>query len=59
MADNVDEARDTFVKNVSGSSRHDARNYNLTLDVTGLQPEKVVDPLISYIHFMLESNIQE
>lgn len=54
MADNVDEARDTFVKNVSGSSRHDARNYNLTLDVTGLQPEKVIDPLISYIHFMLE-----
>ena len=59
MVDKIDDARDTFVKNVADTSRHDARNYNFTLDVTGLQPEKVVASLVGYIHFMLEDKHQE
>jgi len=59
MADKIDDARETFVKNVADTSRHDARNYNLTLDVTGLQPEKVAASLVGYIHFMLEDKQKE
>ena len=59
MVDKIDDARDTFVKNVADTSRHDARNYNFTLDVTGLQPEKVAASLVGYIHYMLEDKHQE
>lgn len=59
LADKIDKARDTFVKNVSGTSRHDARNYNLTLDVTGLEQEKVAASLVSYIQFMLLNRKQK
>ena len=41
VIDDVDKARDTFVKNVADTSRYDARNYDLTLNVTGLSTDHV------------------
>lgn len=37
----VDEARENFTKTFSGKSRYDARNYDLVLNVTGLEPKSV------------------
>jgi len=41
LIDKVDEARENFTKTFSGKSRYDARNYDLVLNVTGLQPKEV------------------
>lgn len=49
VVDEVDRARDTFVKNIAGSSRHDARNYFACINVTGLEPEGVADFLAEQI----------
>jgi len=37
----VDEARENFTKTFSGKSRYDARNYDLVLNVSGLDPQNV------------------
>ena len=56
VVDKVDRERDTFVKNVTVTSRYDARNYNFTLNVTGLQPEKVAMFLAEQIRHKMEFN---
>ncbi|MBQ8099828.1 MAG: cytidylate kinase-like family protein [Paludibacteraceae bacterium] len=40
LIDKVDRARETFTLTFSEKSRYDARNYDLVLNVTGLQPDK-------------------
>lgn len=54
LLDKVDEARDTFVKNVANTSRYDARNYDFTFNVTGMQIEKVADFLAENIRHKIE-----
>ena len=54
ILDKVDEARDTFVKNVANTSRYDARNYDFTFNVTGMQIEKVADFLAENIRHKIE-----
>jgi len=49
VIDSVDLARDTFVKNVAGTSRHDAHNYNFTINVTNIPPERVATLLADII----------
>ena len=41
LINKVDEAREIFTKNFSGKSRYDARNYDLVLNVTGLEPTQI------------------
>lgn len=41
LIDKVDEARENFTKTFSGNTRYDARNYDLVLNVTGLDPTDV------------------
>jgi cytidylate kinase len=41
VIDKVDEARENFTKTFSGKTRYDARNYDLALNVTGLEPKEV------------------
>lgn len=41
LIDEVDNARENFTKTFSGKSRYDARNYDLVLNVTGLEPKEV------------------
>ena len=41
LIDEVDQARENFTKTFSGKSRYDARNYDLVLNVTGLEPKEV------------------
>lgn len=49
VIDSVDLARDTFVKNVANTSRHDAHNYNFTINVTNIPPERVATLLADII----------
>ncbi len=41
LINKVDEARENFTKTFSGKSRYDARNYDIVLNVTGLEPSQV------------------
>jgi cytidylate kinase len=41
LIDKVDEARENFTKTFSGKTRYDARNYDLVLNVNGLEPTQV------------------
>lgn len=41
LLDKVDEARENFTKTFSGKTRYDARNYDLVLNITGLEPAEV------------------
>ena len=41
LIDKVDEARENFTKTFSGNTRYDARNYDLVLNVTDLNPTEV------------------
>ena len=41
LIDKVDEARENFTMTFSGKTRYDARNYDLVLNVTGLNPKEV------------------
>ena len=54
LLDKVDEARDTYVKNVANTSRYDVRNYDFTFNITGMQTEKVADFLAENIRHKIE-----
>ncbi len=41
LIDKVDEARENFTKTFSDKTRYDARNYDLVLNVTGLESAEV------------------
>ncbi len=41
LINKVDEARENFTKTFSGKSRYDARNYDLVLNVSGLDSKSV------------------
>jgi len=41
LIDKVDEARENFTKTFSGKTRYDARNYDMVLNVTGLDATEV------------------
>ena len=41
LTDKVDQARENFTMTFSGKTRYDARNYDLVLNVTGLEPKEV------------------
>lgn len=41
LIDKVDEARENFTQSFSGKSRYDAHNYDLVINVTGMEPQDV------------------
>ena len=41
LINKVDEARENFTNTFSGKSRYDARNYDLVLNVAGLEPMQI------------------
>ena len=49
VVDDVDKARDTFVESVAETSRHDARNYHICANITGLDPDAVATFLAEQI----------
>lgn len=49
ILDKVDKSRENYIKQFTGKSRYDARNYNLTLNVDGLSEDEAVDVILRYI----------
>lgn len=49
VVDDVDKARDNFVESVTDTSRHDARNYHICANITGLEPDTVASLLAEQI----------
>lgn len=49
VVDDVDKARDNFVESVAETSRHDARNYHICANITGLEPDAVASFLAEQI----------
>jgi cytidylate kinase len=49
VVDDVDKARDNFVESVAETSRHDARNYHICANITGLEPDTVASFLAEQI----------
>lgn len=43
LINKVDEARENFTNTFSGKSRYDARNYDLVLNVAGLEPKEIAE----------------
>lgn len=49
VINDIDNRRDTFVKNVTEKSRLDAHNYDLVINITGMNPEQVTEFLADII----------
>ena len=49
VVDDVDKARDNFVESVAETSRHDARNYHICANISGLEPDTVASFLAEQI----------
>ena len=49
VVDDVDKARDNFVESFAETSRHDARNYHICANITGLEPDTVASFLAEQI----------
>ncbi|MBQ7211020.1 MAG: cytidylate kinase-like family protein [Paludibacteraceae bacterium] len=47
----VDEARENFTLTFSGKSRYDSRNYDLVINVTGLEPKHVAQFIADCIEY--------
>jgi len=45
----VDEARENFTKTFSDNTRYDARNYDLVLNVAGLNPSDVAQMIANCV----------
>ena len=49
IIEKVDESRENYIKRFTGTSRYDARNYDLSLNVTGLTEDQAVDIILAYL----------
>ena len=45
----VDKMRENYVKNYTGKSRYDTRNYDLVINMEGITEDEAVDLILSYI----------
>ena len=54
LINKVDEARETFTKTFSDRSRYDARNYDLVVNITGLEPEEIARFIADCVHRRLK-----
>ncbi|MBR0223256.1 MAG: cytidylate kinase-like family protein [Bacteroidales bacterium] len=45
--DKVDKARENYIQRFSGTSRYDARNYHLCLNVDGMTEDQAVDVILA------------
>lgn len=52
VIDKVDRMRENYVKEFTGTSRYDARNYDLVLNMDELSEEAAVDIIMAYIQGM-------
>ncbi len=51
VVDSVDQTRENYIKRYTGTSRYDARNYDLVINMDSLTEDEAVDLILSYIKF--------
>ena len=49
VIDGVDQSRENYVQRYTGTSRYDARNYDLVINMDHLTEDKAVDLILAYI----------
>ena len=49
VIDSVDESRENYVKRFTNTSRYDARNYDLVINMDPLTEDEAVDLIIAYL----------
>ena len=49
LIENIDKTRDNYIRRYTGTSRYDARNYDLVLNADGHNEEELADIILSYI----------
>ena len=49
LIDSIDQSRENYVQRYTGSSRYDARNYDLVLKMDRLSEDEAVDLILAYI----------
>ena len=49
VIDSVDKSRENYVRRYTGTSRYDARNYNLSINMDGLTEDDAVALILAYI----------
>ena len=49
VIDSVDQSRENYVKRYTGTSRYDARNYDLVINMDRLTEDEAVELIVSYI----------
>ena len=52
VIEKVDQMRENYVKEFTGTSRYDARNYQLVLSMDELSEDAAVDIILAYIRGM-------
>lgn len=50
LIDKIDKARENYIKRYTGTSRYDARNYDLVLSADGHSEEQLADIILAYIN---------
>ena len=53
LIDRINKERNTFVENVAGESRYDAHNYDMVLNVTGMETDMVASYLDEIVRHKL------
>lgn len=49
IIDSVDKDRETYIQRFAGVSRYDLRNYDLVLNVDGMDEDQAVDLILQYL----------
>ena len=49
LIESIDQARENYIQRYTGTSRYDARNYDLVLNADGHTEEQLADLILSYI----------
>ena len=49
LIENIDQTRENYIRRYTGTSRYDARNYDLVLNADGHKEEELADIILSYI----------
>lgn len=52
VIDKVDQMRENYINEFTGSSRYDSRNYQLVINMDEINEDAAVDLILAYIHSM-------
>lgn len=54
VIDEVDRRRENYVKRYTGTSRYDARNYDLVINMDDLSEDEAVNLILHYLKFRMK-----